>query len=34
MKSSINKKYDVNELFFENIDTKEKAYFLRLRVRS
>lgn len=30
MKSSINKKYDVNELFFENIDTKEKAYFLGL----
>jgi len=30
MKSSINKKYDVNELFFENVDTKEKAYFLGL----
>ena len=30
MKSNINKKYDVNELFFENIDTKEKAYFLGL----
>lgn len=30
MKSSTNKKYDVNELFFENIDTKEKAYFLGL----
>ena len=30
MKSTINKKYDVNELFFENIDTKEKAYFLGL----
>lgn len=30
MKISKIKKYQINELFFENIDTKEKAYFLGL----
>jgi len=30
MKSNINKKYDVDETFFDIIDTKEKAYFLGL----
>jgi hypothetical protein len=30
MKSNINRKYDVNELFFKNINSKEKAYFLGL----
>jgi len=30
MKSHINKKYDLNELFFRSIDSPEKAYFLGL----